>query len=245
MRNMGEITDLQTSITFFKVGGLDELNLTPREMIEKLNKNRLNPEMESPRKGFTQILQSGNEILIEYTLEAPNSSKSLIFEEGRPTIKEAVTYSPRIIEAHLRFKSGLLEVYTASRRYLGLFLLDLSNSFDGKITIDRIIFSEDFLEGLLMESEDLRRIKLDGLDDPSLAEITLKGELIDSTEAYKHYKTDKQGKIKEFHIKFYTPFGKRTTLIVARDGRFKIYRSGDTLTWEDIEGMNDRIDEMI
>ena len=87
--------------------------------------------------------------------------------------------------------------------------------------------------------EDLRSVKLDQIEDNYLKEIALKGDLVDASYAFKEYRGDRNGKLKDFNIRIYTDSGKLITLIVTRDGRFRLYRAGTELAWEDIEELND------
>jgi hypothetical protein len=245
LTNTGTITNRLINITLYKLIGLPQ-RLSLRNLVDKLREKRVHPKMERPLAGFIELAlaEKRQEVLGRYVVETRESRKTTMFEKGVLTTTETIVFVPRIADIHLRIKSGLIEVYGGEKRCVTKFVADLIECTELELTCEKIWFSEKYMESILSRNEDLFRVKLDGMEHTYLKEVVLKGDMLDASEEFKHYRTDKGGKLRELHLKLYTPFGKLISLVIARDGRLRIYQRGeDELDWEDLETMIDEIEK--
>ena len=249
VENTGVISLPQLSVVLYKFSKETFKDIPIEQIIELMNKKRINTKAEPPISGFSDLQHSRigqrDEILVEYLVETPFQRKSVrISEDGELTWSSEMHYVPKLLEAHIRPYSGIIECFTSDKRFLNLLLADIRDSVKPirDLEVEKVAFSEECLEQILSKNEELLRVKFDQLDHTYLKEIILKGDLIDASEEYKYYRTQKNGKLCDFHIKFYTKSGSQLSLIVNRYGSLRFFRTSSELTWEIIE---EYIDELI
>jgi len=252
VENTGIISSVQTTVVLLKFPKDTFKELTGEKLIELLDKGKLSADGESPRSGFLEVKHSRigtrDEILLEYLIESPLQQRFVeISPTGELTWTQQLQYVPKLLFAHIRPYSGIIELYTSDKRFINRLISDIRDCIkpSRELSIEKVIFSEELLEHILSKNEELLRVKFDHLDHTYLKEVILKGELIDASEEYKHYRTQKNGKLSEFHIKYYSKTGTQVSLVVTRFGSLRFFRTSTELTWDTIEEFIDEVEKFL
>jgi hypothetical protein len=250
--NTGIISLSQVSIVLFKFPKDTLKDVKPEKIIQLLNERSLKSGGESPVDGFTDVKASRigkrDEILIEYLIEAPVSQRTVqILPTGELDWTQNVFYAPKILHAHIRPGSGIIEFYTSDKRFINRLLTEIRDCLSPvrELEIEKFGFSEEILEHILSKNEELIRVKFDQLDHTYLKEIVLKGDLLEASEEFKYYRTQKNAKFNDFHMKFYTRDGTPLSLVINRFGNLRFFRSASELTWEMIEEFIDELEQFL
>ena len=250
--NTGVISLAQVSIALFKFpkNTLNDVEL--EKIIQLLNQKSLKSGGESPVDGFTEVRHSRigkrDEILIEYLIEAPVSQRTVqILPTGELAWTQNVFFAPKILHAHIRPHSGIIEFYTSDKRFINRLLAEIRDCLRPvrELELEKFGFNEEILEHILSKNEELMRVKFDQLDHTYLKEIILKGDLLEASEEFKYYRTQRNAKFNEFHLKFYTRDGTLLSLVVNRFGNLRLFRSTSELTWEMIEEFIDELEQFL
>lgn len=250
--NTGVISLPQVSVVLFKFPKDTFKDTSVEKIMELLKEGILKNDGEPPLSGFTELNHSRighrDEILIEYLVETPVQQRSVtISPAGDLSWSAEVRHVPKLLEAHIRPYSGIIECFTSDKRFINRLIGDIRDCIQPirDLDVEKVILSQEILEHILSKNEELLRVKFDQLDHTYLKEIILKGDLIDASEEYKHYRTQRSGKLCEFHIKFYTKDGALLSLIVSRYGSLRFFRTSAELTWEIVEEFIDELEKLI
>ncbi len=250
--NTGPIGTSQCTVVLLKFDKDIFKDIKPTKILEQLDTGSIKPGGEQPISGFSELKHSriGNrdEILIEYFIESPAQQRiAEVLPNGDLNWTAQVLYVPKILNAHIRPYSGLLEIYTSDKRFINRLVSDIRDYIKPitELNIEKAIFNEDIMENILSKNEELLRVKFDHLDHTYLKEVVLKGELIDASEEYKHYRTERNGKLSDFHIKYYTKEGSLVSLVANRFGSLRFFRTSSELTWDTVEEFIDEIEQFI
>jgi hypothetical protein len=250
--NTGNIDATQITLVLLKFPKDSFKDITPEKIIELLSVGKLKDRAEPPVSGFLELKHSKigkrDEILIEYLIESPLQQRSVeIQPNGELIWTQQVLFVPKLLMAHIRPYSGIIELYTSDKRFVNRLVSDVRDCVKPvcELEIEKVIFNDDLLEHILSKNEELLKVKFDHLDHSYIKEITLKGDLIDASEEYKHYRTQKNGKISEFHIKFYSPTGQLLSVVANRFGSLRFFRTSSELTWDVIEEFIDELQPML
>ena len=250
--NTGIIDSSQITVVLLKFPKDTFKDIPPERILELLNTGILKDGSDSPVAGFSELkhsrIGSRDEILIEYLIETPIQQRTVeIQPNGELNWTQQVIFTPKLLNAHIRPYSGLIELYTSDKRFVNRLVSDVRDYLKPicSLEIEKVIFSEEVLEHILSKNEELLRVKFDQLDHTYIKEITLKGDLIDASEEYKHYRTQKNGKLSDFHIKFYTTTGDQISLVVTRFGSLRFFRAASELTWDTIEEFIDELEPLL
>lgn len=248
--NSGPIDATQMSVVLLKFDKEPFDNIPVEKIIELLHTNKLELGGESPISGFTEVRHSQigtrQEILIEYLIESPVQQRLVnVKDDGTLDWTQQVIYAPKLLTAHIRPNTGIIELYTSDRRFINRLVGDIRDCLRPivDLSIEKVVFSEKVLEHIMSKNEELLRVKFDHLDHTYIKEIILKGDLIDASEEFKHFRTQKNGKFGEFHIKFYTKTGELVSMVVSRSGSLRFFRTTNELTWELIEEIIDDLEK--
>lgn len=226
----------QISMSCFKVEGLPKrFETDPKKLESHFRKNLLDQGAEPPRNGFIgAILADGRTFTMEYLIELPERLNVVSLVDGDITSEYRTTFSVKMIAARLWLESGLLTIFSNDKRVTGHFLKDFAAMLGGSATVEKITLSDDFLENFIKLSDDLVRVKLDRLQDTYLKDITLRGDTLALSQDYMEFREDKSGLLSDVQIRYTTAYGKTLTLIINRDGSFRMYRGKAELDWDDI-----------
>ncbi|WP_455392818.1 hypothetical protein [[Eubacterium] cellulosolvens] len=250
--NTGVIDATQCTIVLLKFPKDALKDVVPEKIIELLSAGKLDMTMESPVSGFSELkysrIGSRDEILIEYLIESPTIQTSVALSEtGELTWNKQIIFIPKLLTAHIRPYSGLIELFTSDKRFVNRLVAEIRDRLKPvcELDVEKVIFSEEVLEHLLSKNEELLRVKFDHLDHTYIKEITLKGDLLDASEEYKHFRTQKNGKLGEFHIKFFSHTGNQLSLVINRFGSLRFFRTATELTWDTVEELIDELVPMV
>lgn len=250
--NTGIIDSSQSTVVLLKFSKDSLKDATPDKIVELLNEGKLKMDAESPVSGFSEVKHSQigkrHEILIEYLIESPTMQNTVEFAPGGElTWNKQVIFIPKLLAAHIRPYSGIIELFTSDKRFVNRLVSDIRDYLKPicDLEVEKVVFPQDLLEHLLSKNEELLRVKFDQLDHTYIKEITLKGDLIDASEEYKHFRTQKNGKLSEFHMKFYSNTGNQVSMVVSRFGSLRFFRTATELSWELIEEIIDELEPQI
>jgi hypothetical protein len=250
--NTGPISTPQCTVVLLKFDKDIFKDIEPSKILRQLESGSIKPGGEQPISGFSELKHSrmGNrdEILVEYFIESPIQQKTAeILPSGDLNWTSQVLYMPKILNAHIRPYSGIIEIYTSDKRFINRLVSDIRDHIKPirEFNVEKAIFNEDMMENILSKNEELLRVKFDHLDHTYLKEVVLKGELIDASEEYKHYRTERNGKLSDFHIKYYTKGGTLVSLVANRFGSLRFFRTSSELTWDTVEEFIDEIEQFM
>ena len=248
--NSGPIDATQASVVLLKFEKEPFENVPAEKIIELLNSKKLKLGGEPPISGFTEIkhsqIGSRQEILVEYLIESPVPQRLVkIKDDGSLDWTQQVIHVPKLLTAHIRLNTGIIELYTSDKRFTNRLVSDIRDCLRPivDLSVEKVVFSEKVLEHIMSKNEELLRVKFDHLDHTYIKEIILKGDLIDASEEFKHFRTQKNGKFGEFHIKFYTGTGELVSMVVSRGGSLRFFRTTTELTWDLIEEIIDELEK--
>jgi hypothetical protein len=250
--NTGTISTPQISVVLLKFAKETFKDIPPEQILELLGKNKIKTDSESPVSGFSELKHSRigtrEEILIEYLIESPLKQRTVeVNADGELNWEEQMLFVPKLLNAHIRPKSGIVELYTSDKRFVNRLISDICDCIKPvrELSVEKVIFNEEIMENILSKNEELLRVKFDQLDHTYLREVTLKGELIDASEEYKHYRTQRNGKLSDFHIKFYTRSGNQLSMVVSRFGSLRFFRAASELAWDHVEEFIDELEKFV
>jgi len=250
--NTGVIDATQCTVVLLKFSKDSLKDVLPEKIVELLNAGNLKLDAESPVSGFSEVRHSQigprNEVLIEYLIESPTMQNTVeLSPTGELAWNKQVIFIPKLLTAHIRPYSGIIELYTSDKRFVNRLVSDIRDYLKPvcELEVEKVIFSQEILEHLLSKNEELLRVKFDQLDHTYIKEITLKGDLVDASEEYKHFRMQKHGKLSDFHMKFYSSTGSQVSVVVSRFGSLRFFRTSTELTWEVVEEIIDELEKLI
>ena len=180
--NTGIISSPQSTVVLLKFEKDTFQNISPKKILELLSKRKIKDGGESPMSGFSELRHSRigtrDEILLEYLIETPVQQKSVeILPSGELNWSSEIFIVPKLLDAHIRPYSGIIELYTSDKRFVNSLISDIRECIRpiAELSVEKVIFSEELLEHILSKNEELLRVKFDQLEHTYLKEIFLKG----------------------------------------------------------------------
>jgi len=120
-------------------------------------------------------------------------------QAGRLERVEEEATEPEICEAHVKSRSGLLELYSYSAKQRTALLKSLKETF-GEDSITELFLTKDAMKSLMTEAIEVLSVSLTGLGNPFFSDASLSGTDPANSKTYKELLPT--GEIKSFRAKY-------------------------------------------
>lgn len=201
-------------------------NMDPTPLRSRLAPLRFDGEAGIIKSSRDNVLK---EVRFEYLL---TKTRKVTFKgyEGDYVEKDVSYETVHTVTLRFNSKLDLLIAEAKSSAIAGEVIEAISAALD--CTFELQSFDKRAMKKLIKLAEDVRKLKLFGLDDPFVGELQLKGSALASSAPFKNYA--KKGKIREIAALVSMPSGSSYVIDMNVGGKLKISGKGESLNGEDV-----------